>query len=111
MIPILPKFCRAQAIVCVDDDFRALLSTGKVNDCIFPKQGVTYHVRDIYWIPEKRKFGITLIEIYNGPLKTHPRLELNFDEARFEPLDEIKNTEEELMAEVNRILEENLILA
>ena len=106
----LPKFIRGQEVICVNDDFSLIHKTTTTFKYVtFPKQGDVYNVRDIFWVPEKNDFGITVAQIYNGP--HNGKFEFNFSETRFESAKEIQNSQEALMAEVNKILEEDLIIA
>ncbi len=97
-------FIKGQKVVCINDNF-PVLAVGLYRQ--FPKKGVTYTVRDVYYGrgnytkadsgTKDGESGITLVEIVNPPdpaMREEIRTELGFNANRFRPLDTVPPVQE-----------------
>ena len=104
-LPRAPKFRPNQEIICVDDDFKKLLSA--LPYVITPKKTDTYTVRDIFWIASLGVYAITLNELKNDLVfdERIGHFEPNWNENRFIAKDEIGDWESYVESQIKEILE------
>lgn len=114
LIYVEPKFRRGEQVVCIDDDFAELLSRKwsiPGDQFNFPKEGKTYEIREMIYVPARMDWGVLLVEVKNGVL-VETGCELNFSQTRFSKQNELGLTREEDVAiqqSIERILTPELV--
>lgn len=106
VLPRPPKFRPKQAIVCINDDFKALLS--QIPTIRTPlKDATVYTVRDVYWVASLNVYAITLNEIHNDPVfdERVGHYEPSWNESRFAPVEELGDWESYVNEEIKELLQ------